>query len=391
VTLYVAYDRQRLTLDPGGEATFGRDPSCTVRLDPADPGVSRLAGKLAYRGGLWWIANLSRKRLLHVVDGNGFTIPLPIAVDGLPSRRAVDQNRMTVLVPGERWTYEIRLHLAVPVVETGPPPPAGDLASTRAHEPVLTDRRREVIVALAEGYLRPMPHYDPRPRTYQEVADRLRLTRTQVKKRIEQVRGQLVRLGVPGLENEVDARRPLCEWFLAMRLVDPTDLAWLEARILALPDRRAAAGEDDEPAARDDDEPAARDDDEPAARRLDEPTDTARRVELVIEDAVAQVAPVIEQRLAKAYGVTWLEAVNRERRRRDLPAGRRLRDFRFCLALVVHEPAMDGWLGGHERALARELKRLGDNAAHRHTMRPDDLNRARDMAARFVRAVRAAG
>ena len=101
---------------------------------------------------------------------------------------------------------------------------------TRTQMPSMTDKRREVLVAMAAGYLRPYPYYDPRPATYQQIADRLGLTKSQVVKRIEQVRLDLVASGVLGLEKEVDARRALCEWLLATRAVSRADLVWLEAR-----------------------------------------------------------------------------------------------------------------------------------------------------------------
>ena len=76
----------------------------------------------------------------------------------------------------------------------------------------------------------PFPRYNPRPLTYSEIADMVGLPRSTVTKRIEAVRTQLKEHGVPGLEDD-DARRPLAEWLLSMRLIVPADLEWLTARV----------------------------------------------------------------------------------------------------------------------------------------------------------------
>jgi len=102
--------------------------------------------------------------------------------------------------------------------------------TTDAHVPVLTELRKEVLVALVAGYLQSFPRYDPRPRTYAEVAAAVDLPRSTVMKRIEAVRTGLVAAGVPGLE-EPDARRPLAEWLLSMRLITSADLDWLAERV----------------------------------------------------------------------------------------------------------------------------------------------------------------
>ncbi|HEY0697633.1 MAG TPA: hypothetical protein VGD43_07465 [Micromonospora sp.] len=222
--LTVRVDDREIVLDPGDVLTFGRDRSCTVCLDTADVGISRVAGRIHHDGRAWQVTNLSSKRALHLVDAHGFASPLPVAAEGWPpSERAVDHPHLTVLVAGQLWTYALVLtpqaeRVAAPVVAPLDP------LTTRTQAPVLTPRQREVLVALAAGYLRPYPHYDPRPRTYNEVAERLGLTRTQVVRRIERVREQLVAAGVLGLEGEIDARRPLCEWLLAMRVVGPADV-----------------------------------------------------------------------------------------------------------------------------------------------------------------------
>lgn len=228
----VAFDGEQVELMPGQAVVFGRDKTCDARFDPTDLGVSRVAGKVSYDDGRWCVRNLSRKRALHIVESSGFAIPLPVAIaDGPASRWTVEFPGATVLVVGELWTYALVLTLRVSENESSLPRRALDPMSTRTQQPRLTEKRREVLVAMTRGYLRAYPHYDPRPKTYQEVADLLGLSRSQVVKRVESVRADLVAAGVPGLENEGDARRALCEWLLVTRVIGPSDLAWLQPRL----------------------------------------------------------------------------------------------------------------------------------------------------------------
>jgi hypothetical protein len=240
--LEVTVEERRFGLAPGEVLTFGRDRGCTVCLDPSDQGISRIAGSVEHDQGVWWIVNRSAKRTLHVLDETKLGMPLPVARSGWPpSRRAVDRPELTVLVAGDVWTHAIQVSAPEASAAPGAGPLAGptDPVSTVSQLPALTDNRREALVALARGYLRPYPHYDPRPLTYQAAADLLGLRRPQVVKRVEHVRLQLVEAGVLGLDDEGDARRALCEWLLAMRLITPADLAWLEERRTV---QRTAAG-----------------------------------------------------------------------------------------------------------------------------------------------------
>ncbi|MEU4565160.1 hypothetical protein [Micromonospora sp. NPDC023956] len=214
------------TVAAGGRLTFGRDRSCTVVLDSTDRGISRITGSVEQHGGLWCVVNRSRKRTLHVVQDTGVATPLPVSHPGWPpSRHLVDQRGVTVLVTGERWTHALQVWAMAPV--SNQDVPAADLVSTAAHVPLLGGTRRAALVALAAGYLRRYPHYDPRPLTYQEAADLLGLRRDQIRKRIEHLRDELAAAGVQGLDGP-DARRGLCEWFLSMRLIGPQDLDWLD-------------------------------------------------------------------------------------------------------------------------------------------------------------------
>ena len=223
------------TLRPGEVFTFGRLPTCTCCLDAVDKGISRIAGAIVFEHGAWWVANRSETRALHIVDAVGLSVPLPVSRPGWPAaRRAVEPAGLGILITGSVWTHELRCRLVEPHRHsTTVLKPAGS-ESTASFNPSITDRRKEVLVALVSGYLKPFPRYDPRPLTYAEIAEMLGLPRTAVVKRIEAVRTQLKDAGVPGLEED-DARRPLSEWLLAMRIIVPTDLVWLQHQTAARP------------------------------------------------------------------------------------------------------------------------------------------------------------
>ena len=223
----------RFELLPGDVFTFGRDRSiCTLSLgnDPLDRGISRLAGAVTHENGVWWIVNRSTTRSLHVVDvETGIAVPLPVARENWPAaRHAVDRPRMTVLVTGEVLTHTVCMFAsedALPAPEVLPVPL--DPVRTNKLLPHLTDKQREGLAAMVEGYLVRFPHYHPEPRTYEEAAQRLGLPATTVRKRIEGIRHVLVEAGVPGLEGG-DARRNLSEWLLSNRLITADDLVALE-------------------------------------------------------------------------------------------------------------------------------------------------------------------
>lgn len=231
ISLEVSWQDQIRELSPGDELTFGRDATCTLVLDPDDRGLSRRFGRIHESEGTWWLANVSEKRSLHVVYETGLSEPLPVAGEGWPAARRSIDGPMRVLVPGFAWTHEIRLVPQGASAGVGTGRVDQDGPSTISQLPPMTDNRREALVALASGYLRPFPRYDPRPLTYGEAAELLGVRQPQVRKRIEVVRSALVDAGVARLEQD-DARRELVEWALSMRVVGPSDLEWLERRVL---------------------------------------------------------------------------------------------------------------------------------------------------------------
>ena len=220
-------------LEPSAPFTFGRDANaCTVCLDANDVGISRVAGSISHTNGMWWVSNRSENRELQVIDETGLSTTLPPARRGAPGgRHAVDRPQLTVLVTGEVLTHALAVMATPNEIPVAPEPPKVlDRTPTHTVSLRLTDKQREALVALVEGYLLPFPRYDPQPRTYADAALRLGLRRSVVAKRIEKVRLTLVQAGVPRLEGEDDARRHLAEWVLSTRVITRADLDWLKRR-----------------------------------------------------------------------------------------------------------------------------------------------------------------
>ncbi|QXC61371.1 hypothetical protein KSP35_00500 [Aquihabitans sp. G128] len=225
----VTFSGEDLVLDPLRPLSFGRGETCTLRLDPDDLGISRLAGELVGDdAGYWWLHNRSSSRALEVIDDLGFRVVLA------PGRRVAMEGRSTVVVTGS-----VRRH-ALEVSVPAPTPAAAEPTDGAATDPsavlgaetavgtgvVVNDADRQALAALFEGYLREFPRHDPHPRTYADAAARLGWPRTTVVKRIEYLRTRLTDAGVPNLHGD-NAMRALGEHVIATGLLSREDLASL--------------------------------------------------------------------------------------------------------------------------------------------------------------------
>jgi hypothetical protein len=229
--LQVSVGEHRFVLRTSDTFTVGRWEGCSVTLDTADHGISRIAVTIGFEHGTWWVRNNSQRRELRIVDALGLTSLLPVARTGAPApKRAVDPAGMRVVVTGDIFSHEIRLTPADPELHSTTAGVASAQTETVEYVLKLTIARRSALVAMMSGYLQPHPRYHPEPLTYPDAAKMLGLSTATVRKRIEAVRAQLVKHGVPGLEVP-DARRPLAEWLLAHRHIGPADLAWLKERL----------------------------------------------------------------------------------------------------------------------------------------------------------------
>lgn len=211
-------------LTPGGTFTFGRDPDCTVCLDPDDRGISRIAGSLTSRAGMWWLSNVSGTRLLILVDEQGVRSPLA------PGRvHVIDQANLSVIVTGTNLLHELRVEVltGTPVsVAVAPHRPTPTLSK---NELSFTDDDYLALTALFSGYLETFPRYDPHPMSYALAARRLGWKRSTLTRRIENMRARLTRAGVPGLVGD-NALEALAEFVLISGVITRADLARLPGR-----------------------------------------------------------------------------------------------------------------------------------------------------------------
>jgi hypothetical protein len=202
---------------------FGRaDDEAVVGLDPTDMGISAIAGSVEWAWGTWWVVNRSGKRRLLLDDGGG----------GAPQRLecgqrfAISVPRLNVLVPGAIRTH--RLEVVVPEDQLarfeGERPSSGTVTASAVR---LSDKDKDVLVALFSRYLEDFPRRSARPLTYQEAADLLGppWTKVTVRKQIERLKE---RMGKADLYFEgPHALYDLADHLVANGLLSPADLGRL--------------------------------------------------------------------------------------------------------------------------------------------------------------------
>jgi len=227
-TITIGLGNKRMEVAEGEELTFGRSQRTTLCLDPADLGISRVAGSLEAEAGVWWLVNKSTSRPLEVVDDVGIRTVLP------PGRRLAITGPLTVIVEGAMRRHALTVDLpdeAVELLSRGPSPSIQVEGNpTRAAADVsITPADKLALVALFAGYLAPFPRYDPHPKSYADAAARLDCPRTTLVKRVEYLRTRLTNAGVPNLLGD-NALQHLAEWALATGLISRADLALLPPR-----------------------------------------------------------------------------------------------------------------------------------------------------------------
>jgi len=226
-TITIGLRGERYEVPEGEELTFGRSQRATLCLDPADLGISRIAGLLEADAGVWWLVNKSAVRPLEVVDDVGIRTVLP------PGRRIAVTAPITVIVEGATRRHALTVDLPHQDVEAeAGRAPALEVEGnpTRATSDVsITPADKLALVALFSSYLEPFPRYDPHPKSYADAAARLDWPRTTLVKRVEYLRTRLTNAGVPNLLGE-NALQHLAEWALATGLISRADLGLLPPR-----------------------------------------------------------------------------------------------------------------------------------------------------------------
>lgn len=227
-TLTIGLGDKRFEVIEGDDFTFGRSHRTSLCLDPADLGISRVAGSLEADAGVWWLVNKSTVRPLEVVDDVGIRTVLP------PGRRMALTSPVTVVIEGATRRHALTVDLPESALEHlgrgGVPTAQIEGNPTQAASDVsITPADKLALVALFSGYLETFPRYDPHPKSYADAAARLAWPRTTLVKRIEYLRTRLTNAGVPNLLGE-NALPHLAEWALATGLISRGDLALLPPR-----------------------------------------------------------------------------------------------------------------------------------------------------------------
>ncbi|MDQ4070384.1 MAG: hypothetical protein M3203_13085 [Actinomycetota bacterium] len=218
----VSVQGRRIALCPGQPFFFGRDDrDGVVGLDPDDMGISAVAGSVEWDLGLWWVVNRSGKRPLLLDDGGG-GVPQTLRCG---QRHAVNVRRLSVLVRGAIRTHPITVE--VPPEELACVPTTKGSSGTLTFDIDLSDRDRDVLVAMASGYLRDFPFNDPRPRTYREVADILGppWNKTKARRQVDRVKERLARENL--YFDGPHANYDLIEYLITNGIIGPSDLSRL--------------------------------------------------------------------------------------------------------------------------------------------------------------------
>ena len=202
--LIVMFESGTWRVKPGEQFTFGRAKTCTLVLPDSDRGVSRNAGCLDFRGGLWWLANTSASSMLYLAGDLGFKADIPPGM-ALP----LQQWHAKVRIDGILDSYTVRMRLPdldeeadaddePSLVVAVPDALERRITSTRLRAP-LNDDDRLVLAARFEEYLTWRHSGAAAPRSAREAADRIGWRPHTVAKRCENIRNRYVRIGVPGL------------------------------------------------------------------------------------------------------------------------------------------------------------------------------------------------
>ncbi|MFG2018935.1 hypothetical protein [Actinomadura geliboluensis] len=223
----VTYGQERHQATETEPVTFGRDPGCTIRLDPDDHGISRRSGTVRWDGAIWWLVNDSGTRPLVVTDPH-------IARNLLPRRRRHPLDIVTrVIVDGRLGS-----HVLIVTPHEQPAADASDpgtepfgLSTVSGLDVKLTEKDLRAVAALFEEFMRTSRIENIR--TYRDAARRIgrHHTEAQVRRRVENLRRRLRAAGIPQVAGDRGLQH------LAEFLVHTGQLTFADVRRLLPRDR----------------------------------------------------------------------------------------------------------------------------------------------------------
>lgn len=204
---------------------IGREADLVVDENPY---LHRRFLEVAWRDGLWWLANVGGQLSATVSDPDArfqaWLAPgaqLPVVFSDLLVRFTAGPTR-----------YELTVHIDEDVFEMTSGS-AADGGSTTLGRVALTPDQHRLVVALAEPALRSEGAGRIDLPSSAEAAQRLGWPITKFNRKLDNVCQKLKRVGVRGLHGDPgrlasDRRARLVEYALAVRLVTPNDLAELD-------------------------------------------------------------------------------------------------------------------------------------------------------------------
>lgn len=217
---------ERHCLDHGMTFSIGREADLVIDDNPF---LHRRFLELSEHDGLWWLSNCGGQLAATVADGDG-TVQAWLAPGAqLPIVFALTTVRFTAGSTAYEFEIELPAPPFSPTVETG-----GSGGTTTRGVAPLTPEQKLLIVALAEEVLSGATRSSSAVPTSAIAADRLGWSLTKFNRKLDNVCDKLTRSGVQGLHGSAGSlassrRARLVEYAVAVRLVEPGDLALLPA------------------------------------------------------------------------------------------------------------------------------------------------------------------
>lgn len=232
--LRIEFIGEEVTVEPGGELTFGRQADLFI---DDNRHLHRVLGRFWIRGDSWWLANEGRTITIQIADADsrssvqlapGSEIALSFPNSILRFRAGVTDYELSVRVP----EHDVTDDTDDDDDEVDPFDADAEGSDTIAlGDLVLTPEQRLLLLALAEGALRD-PHGTDEMPSNRTVARRLGWSITKFNRKLDNLCERFTKLGIGGLRGTIDQlatdrRRRLVEHAVESGLISASQLTLL--------------------------------------------------------------------------------------------------------------------------------------------------------------------